>query len=49
MAMVISPVWSGPGVCFDLEVKGTVHPVKAKHPHVYLAPEQGRSFQLCKD
>lgn len=48
--MVISPVWSGPNVYCNLEVKGTVHdPLTAKHPPVCLASEQSRSFLLCKD
>lgn len=40
--MVISPVWSGPNVFCNLEVKGAVHdPVETKHPHVCLACRVG--------
>lgn len=40
--MVISPVWSGPNVLCNSEVKGAVHdPVETKHPHVCLTCRVG--------
>lgn len=40
--MLISPVWSGPNVFCNSEVKVAVHdPVEAKHPHVCLACRVG--------